>query len=115
MERDELAGSGDDHPELFPRNGINSLRIAQRCALQPKLASGLSQLLLLLLGFLDAIAVLDPLVVLPAVSKQAEQENRSQCRHDDVITMAFRVDLADHAVVDDPFLDRKSTRLNPVT
>src|SRR5881628_1258207 len=70
---------------------------------QPKLAPDLSQLLFLLLGLLDAIAVLDPLVVLPAVGKETEQKNPSQCRHDDVITMAFRVALADHAIVDDPF------------
>src|SRR5438093_2121028 len=81
IERDELAGSRNDHPELFPRNGINSLRIAQRCAFQPELASGLSQLLLLLLGFLDAIAVLDPLVVLPVDPIRDRKSTRLNSSH----------------------------------
>src|SRR6184192_1991966 len=65
-ERDQLAGNRNDHAELFPRNRVDSLGIAERRAFEPKLASDLRQLLFLFLSFLNPIAVLNPLVVLPA-------------------------------------------------
>src|SRR2546426_3500207 len=94
IECNELAGKRNDHAELLPRNGIDSLGIGERRSLELKLAADLRQLFLLFLRFLNPVSVLNPLVVLPAVSEKTEQEHRSQRSHDDVITIALRIGLA---------------------
>src|SRR5207237_10655786 len=89
----------------FARNGIDALRITERCALESKLALDLRQLLLFLLNFFNSVAVLNPLIMLPAVGKQAEQKHGSQCGNNDVIAMALRVGFADDVVIDDTFFE----------
>jgi len=96
-----LARNGKDHTQVAACDRIDSLRITKRSAFQLKLAGGLRQLLFFLLRFLDAIAILDPLVVLPRIREETKQKHPSQHRHDKVIAAALIIGFANNVAVDD--------------
>src|SRR5262249_44616827 len=68
-----------------------------------ELVRHLRELLLLLLGGLDFVARHPPLVMLPAVKEEAEEEGSEQARHTDVLAPVSTIRLANDVQVVDAF------------
>src|SRR5262245_42854099 len=101
MQRHQLSRKWKDHAQVTASDRVDTLRIPQLRALHAELPAGFCQLFFFLLRFLDAVSVLYPLIMLPGVNEETQQNHGGEPRHHNVVAIALHIGFADDVAVDD--------------
>ena len=104
---------GRDHPEPYPRQRVDPLRIGKRCLLKPELVIPLFPSCAFRLELLNLIPVPHALEMLPREKQHKKKNQYAQSEETEKFTATIQVDFPHEAGIVDPLNEVEFREMRP--